>query len=99
MFVWCLHFIIHLENSKLFLWLFHYVKFNSGFVPGKGGLMKGKFVSGKQLDSFLKSLLCEGNLLSYDERIERLTAASQLGLLSHDDTLIYLKSINSKFRL
>ena len=59
--------------------------------------MKGKFVSGKQLDSFLKELLYEGNLLSYDARIERLSAAWKLGLLSLDDARHYMKSINVKF--
>ena len=59
--------------------------------------MNGRFVSGRQLEAFVRELLYEGNLLSYDARIERLSAAWKLGLLSLDDARHYMKSINVKF--
>lgn len=59
--------------------------------------MKGRFVSGKQIDAFVKELLYEGNLLSYDARIERLSAAWKLGVLPLDEARHYMKSINVKF--
>ena len=59
--------------------------------------MKGKFVSGNAIENFLKSLLYEGNLMSYDSRIERLSAIWKLGLISCDEARHYYKSISIKF--
>lgn len=59
--------------------------------------MKGKFVSGKDIQYLLSHLLYEGNLLSYDARIERLNAMFQLHLISFDEFKHYHKSIGIKF--